>query len=190
MSATVRPRRADVPTAGRRLGDPGRSWIMVGMALALVMIYLAIWATYAGTHTHDRYRQLSPGATTTVDGIRYKLIKLTRTEVIINGDESEPSQAGTVYVIAELELLTTKKDPTCSADLVGSGDRTWESEASFFSRKLPQYCGDFDHPVTPGKPWRFEQIYVVPATFADRLYGVAVPDRSSPAPIPVLTPLG
>ncbi|QGN34511.1 hypothetical protein [Microlunatus sp. Gsoil 973] len=190
MTAPGRPRGADAPPAGRRLGNQARSWIMVGMALALVLMYLSIWMTYAGTHTYERYRQLAPGETTTVDGVRYKLIKLTRTEVIVDGDETKPSQAGAVYVIAELEILTRKKDPVCSVELVGSSKRTWEAQTSFFDRELPQYCGDFDHPVTPGKPWRFEQVFLVPAKLADQLYGIAAPDRSSPAPVPVLTPVG
>ncbi|MBO0813317.1 MAG: hypothetical protein J2P23_14910 [Microlunatus sp.] len=161
---------------------------MAAMTFALVLIFLAIWMTYAGSHTYPRYEQLPPGRATTVQGITYKLIKLTRTAVIIDGDQSKPAQAGAIYVVAELEVTAGKKDPTCSIELVGDGKRTWESDSSFYDRKLPQYCGSYDHPVTPGKPFQLEQIFQIPARFADRLYGVGVPDSSSPAPTRVLTP--
>lgn len=188
MTAAARRRRTGLSAAARGLGDRARSWIMAGMAFALVLVFLAIWMTYAGTHTYERYQQLPPGVSTTTYGITYKLIKLTRTEVIVNGDETKPAQAGTVYIVAELEITTTKKDPACGVELVGSGKRTWESQTEFFDRKLPQYCGDYEHPVTRGKPWRFEQIFVIPAKLAGQLYGVAAPDHSSGAPIKVLTP--
>lgn len=188
MTAANPARRADQPVPAARLTDRGRAWIMAAMAFACVLIYLSIWMTYAGTHTYSRYQQLPAGGSTSVDGISYKLIKLTRTEVIVDGDETKPSQAGTIYVIAELEITTDKKDPACSPELVADGKRTWEATTEFFDRKLPQYCGDYDNPPTPGKPWRFEQIFLIPAKFGDRLYGVAVPDLSSPAPTKVLTP--
>lgn len=188
MTIMTRPPRTAPPSAVGRLSDRGRSWIMAAMAFACVLMYLCIWMTYSGTHTYARYQQLPPGTTATVDGVTYKLIKLTRTEVIVDGRETKPAQAGAVYVIAELEITTNKKDPTCSVQLVADGRRTWDSDADFFDRKLPQYCGDYEHPVTPGRPWRFEQIFLIPQKFADRLYGVAVPDNSSPAPTKVLTP--
>lgn len=188
MTAMARPPQPIRPALADRLSDRARSWIMAGMAFACVLMYLSIWMTYAGSHTYSRYQQLPAGTTTTVDGITYKLIKLTRTDVIVDGQQTKPAQAGAVYVIAELEITTDKKDPACSVKLVADGKRTWDSNADFFDRRLPQYCGDYDHPVTPGRAWRFEQIYLIPQKFADRLYGIAVPDNSSPAPNKVLTP--
>lgn len=175
-------------TGVARLTDRGRSWIMAGIAFSCVLIYLSIWMTYAGTHTYGRYQQLPSGATTTLDGITYKLVRLTRTGVVVDGQQTKPAPAGAVYVIAELDITATKKDPPCSVELVADGKRSWESDAEFFQRKLPQYCGDYSHPVTPGRPWRLEQIYLIPEKFADRLYGIGVPDRTSPAPTKVLTP--
>ena len=188
LVARDRDRLAHRPRFAEGINDRGRSWLMAGIAFGCVGIYLCIWMTYAGIHTYSRYQQLPPGAVSTVDGVSYKVLKLTRTDVIVNGDETRASHAGATYVIAELEITTKKKDPACTIQLVADGKRTWESEADFFDRRLPQYCGDYDHPVTPGKPWRLEQIYLMPSKFADRLYGVAVADASSPAPIKVMTP--
>lgn len=162
--------------------------MMAAMALALVLIYLCIWMTYAGIHTYARFQQLPAGVTTTVDGVSYKLTGLTRTDVIGNGDETRRAQAGATYVIADLEIVASKKSPNCSVELVADGKRTWESNTDFFERRLPQFCGDDEHPITPGKPWRYEQIFLIPTVFADRLYGIGVEDDTSPAPTKVLTP--
>lgn len=192
MTTPATPRHADArpdsspepPPSDRR-----RSWMVAAMAFALVLIYLSIWMTYAGMHTYPRFQQLPAGGTTTVDGVTYKLVSLTRTQVITNGDETNRAQANATYVIAVLEIVSTKKDPSCSVELVADGKRTWESNTEFFERKLPQYCGDYDHPLTPGKPWRLEQIFLIPSDFANRLYGVGVEDDTSAAPTAVLTPV-
>jgi hypothetical protein len=168
--------------------DRRRAWLMAAMAFALVLIYLSIWMTYAGSHTYSRFRQLPAGHTTTVKGVTFKLVSLTRTEVLVDGDETHRAQPGTSYVIADLQIVTDNKDPLCSVELVADGKRTWESNAEFFDRKKPQYCGDDEHPVTPGKPWDYEQIYLIPSAFADRLYGIGVENVTSPAPTEVLTP--
>jgi hypothetical protein len=168
--------------------DRRRSWLMAAMAFALVLVYLSIWMTYAGSHTYSRFQQLPAGSTTTVEGVTFKLVSLTRTDVIVDGDETHRAQPGATYVIADLQLVTAKKDPLCSVELVADGKRTWESNAEFFERKKPQYCGDDEHPITANKPWDFEQIYLIPSAFADRLYGVGVENHVSPAPTKVLTP--
>jgi len=188
MSSAPVPRRASPGEHLARLTDRGRSWIMTAIAFALVMMFLSVWMTYAAIHTYPRFQQVPAGSTTTVDGVTYKLIGLTRTDVVANGEETGRAQAGATYVIAELEIVATKKSPNCSVELVADGKRTWESNAEFFSRKLPQFCGDDQHPITPGKPWQFEQIFLIPTTFADRLYGIGVEDDTTPAPTKVLTP--
>lgn len=160
------------------------------MALCLVLIFTAVWVTYAGTHTYERYQQLAPGASTTVDESTFRLVSLRRTEVVTDGEETHPSAAGAIWVVAEVEVTIPHKMDTvgCSLVLVSDDRRTWESQTSFFDRKLPQYCGDYDHPITPKKPWRFEQVYEIPARFSNRIYGLAAPDASSAAPTKVLRP--
>lgn len=166
-----------------------RAWLMFAIALALALIYSTMWLTYAGIYTHPRYRQLPPGAGTTYDGATYTLLKLTQTDVVVDGDEQHPAQAGAFYVVAELQVVTNNKKFTgCGVDLLADGKRTWEAESSFFDRKLPGYCDTDDYPIVPGRPWRYEQIYQVPVQFRHELYGIAVNDPSSAAPIPVLTP--
>lgn len=197
MSTPAAPRRADAGADPSRdtsaelspRSDRRRSWMMAAIAFALVLIYLSIWMTYAGMHTYPRFQQLPPGGTSTADGVTYKLMSLTRTQVIDNGDQTQRAQPNATYVIAVLEIVSTKKDPSCSVELVADGKRTWESNTEFFERKLPQYCGDTEHPLTPGKPWRLEQVFLIPSAFADRLYGVGVEDPSSAAPTAVLTPV-
>lgn len=188
MSTPAAPRRANRAGSVTLRSDRGRSWMMAAMAFALVLIYLSIWMTYAGIHTYPRFEQLPAGRGVTADGITYKLVGLTSTDVIVNGDRTEHAQTGATYVIAQLEIVTHKKDPACSVELVADGKRTWESDTEFFDRRLPQYCGDYDHPVTAGKPWRYEQIFLIPAVFADRLYGIGVEDNASADPTKVLTP--
>ncbi|GAB3917549.1 hypothetical protein GCM10011575_31440 [Microlunatus endophyticus] len=188
MSASTQQRPTDRVDKLIQRSDRRRSWLMASMAFALVLIYLFIWMTYAGSHTYSRFRQLPAGDSATVKGVTFTLVSLTRTGVITDGDETHQAQPGTTYVIADLQIVTANKDPLCSVELVADGKRTWESNAEFFDRKKPQYCGDDEHPVTPGKPWDYEQIYLIPAAFADRLYGIGVEDLTSPAPTKVLTP--
>lgn len=161
------------------------------MALCLVLIFTAVWVTYAGTHTSERYQQLPPGASATVDDSTFRLVSLRQTEEITDGEETNPSEAGAVWVVAEVEVTIPHKVETvgCNLVLVSDDHRTWESESvSFFDRKLPQYCGDDDVPIVPKKPWRFEQVYQIPARYSSKIYGLAAPDASSAAPTMVLRP--
>lgn len=178
-------------TTTYRLSERSRAWIVTAMALCLVLIFSAIWATYSGAHTYQRYRQLPPGATATVSGSTFRLVQLRQTETITDGEESHPSAAGAVWVIAEVELTLAHKDetPNCTLALISEDRRSWDATSStFFDRKLPQYCGDYKHPITVGKPWRFEQVFEVPQRFADRLYGLAAPDPASSAAVEVIRP--
>jgi hypothetical protein len=173
-----------------RLSDRARSWLVFGVVVCATLIFLSIWVTYAATHVYERFEQQPAGSSVTVAGNTYRLISLTRTDEVVDGGESKPSSAHATWVIAELELTIPRKKDTigCDLRLLADGKRQWDSQ-TFYSRKLPNYCGDSDHPITPGQPWRFEQIYEVPTKFADQIEGVAVTDHSSAAPMKVLRPL-
>ena len=173
-----------------RLSDRARSWIMAMIAFCAVLIFLIIWTTYGQTHVKDRFEQLAPGATATVDESTFRVIGMKQTEVIVDGHDNNPSAANTVWVIATMELTLSHKVKNfgCDLELVGPDKRTWEPKSDFYDRKLPGYCGDYDHPITPGKPWRFEQIFEVPTKYADRIYGVAAVYLGVAAPMNVLRP--
>jgi hypothetical protein len=174
-----------------RLSDRARSWLIFMIVSCAALIFLAIWVTYAATHVYDRFEAQPAGSSVTVDGNTYRLVKLTRTDVVVDGDETKPASAHATWVIAELELTIPRQKDTigCSLRLLAEGKRQWDAE-TFYDRRLPNYCGDSDHPITPGKPWRFEQIYEVPTRFADRIQGIAVTDHSSSAAMKVLLPAG
>jgi hypothetical protein len=196
---TEQPRNASAVTPSRRvngdapdpLAERRRSWVVVGMAVCLVTIFTAIWVTYAKAHTVDRYEQLPPGASTTQSGASMKVVSLQQTDVVTDGDEIHPAAANAVWVVVTMEATLPKgkkKLAGCQLELLSDGGRVWSDPELFFSRKLPQYCGDDDDPPKPGVPWRFEQIFEIPQRFADHLYGVVVPDNSSAEPNKVLRP--
>ncbi|SDS72228.1 hypothetical protein [Microlunatus soli] len=172
------------------LSERSRSWVVAGMAFCLVIIFLAVWVTYAGAHTYERFEQLPPGASSTIDDTTYRVVALRQTETVTDGEETHPAAAGAIWVVAEVEVTIPRKMETvpCSLLLVSDDRRAWEPQTSFYNRKLPQYCGDYDHPITPKKPWRLEQVFEVPARFKDRIYGLATPDPASSAPTKVLRP--
>jgi hypothetical protein len=172
-----------------RLTERARAWIVFLIAISCAVMFLAIWTTYAATHVYPRFEQQPAGATVTVDGNTYRLIRLTRTDQVMDGDEAKPPSANTTWVVAELELtIDHHKDVIgCELKLLGPGKRQWDPQ-TFYDRAVPNYCGDSDHPIKPGVPWHFEQIYEVPTTFAGEIYGVAVIDHVSAAPTKVLRP--
>ncbi|HEY9292002.1 MAG TPA: hypothetical protein VIP98_12035 [Microlunatus sp.] len=173
-----------------RLSDRTRSWIVAMIAFCGVLIFLSIWTTYASTHVNDRYEQLPPGATATVDESTFRVLNLKQTEVITDGEDSKPAAADSVWVVATMELTLSHKvdTPGCGLELVGAGKHTWEPRSDFYDRALPGYCGDTDRPITPGKPWRFEQIFEVPTKYVDQIYGVVAVYHGDAAPMKVLRP--
>lgn len=172
-----------------RLSDRARAWLMCWIAISCALIFLAVWSTYAATHVYPRFEQQRPGEPVTVDGISYRLLRLTRADEVADGDEIRPASAHTVWVIAELELtIPGRRDSMgCDLRLLAAGKRAWDAEG-FYNRRVPNYCGDTDHPIRPRMPWRLEQIYQVPTKYADQIEGVAVTDHSSAAPTKVLQP--
>ncbi|QDP94767.1 hypothetical protein FOE78_01510 [Microlunatus elymi] len=176
-----------------RLSDRARSWIVAMIAFCCVLIFLVVWTTYATTHTKDRFEQLPAGATGTLAESTFRVLELKQTEVMTDGEDQHPSDANEVWVVATMDLTLSHpvRNPTCTLELVAEGNRTWEPVTTeFFDRSLPQYCGgDTDeHPIKVGQPWRFEQVFRVPTRFVDHIYGVALVDHGTAAPMKVLRP--
>lgn len=181
---------------GRRpLTSRGRSWLLFLTAGCLVLIYMVIWTVFAAAHTDDRYVQLPPGqpSATTVNNAQYRVHSLIKTERINNpGDPEDPNiaDAGTVYVLAEVEVLRVAEDDLffCTADLAVEGNRRISSGGGVYidGGKLPTACSSDE--IKVGHPYRFLAIFTVPAQFADQVYGVAVYYTEYGAPWQVVRP--
>ncbi|WP_152365143.1 hypothetical protein [Microlunatus speluncae] len=182
---------------GRRpLTSKGRSWLLFLTAGCLVLIYMVIWTVYAAAHTDDRYVQLPPGqpSATSVNKMQYRVHSLVKTERINNPaepDEPYIADAGTVYVVAEVEVLRVAENDVfyCQAELAVEGTRRIASGGGSIyldGTKLPTSCPSDELKV--GHPFRFLAIFVVPTEFADQIYGIAVQYTDYGAPFQVIRP--
>lgn len=180
-----------LPAPGPRPLRRRRAWLQTAVVALLVLLYLVGWTVYATTHTGERYRQLPPGAAGTRADADLRLLGLTRTERLLDSGGGDPqlAEAGSTFVVAELEL--TQRRPTelvtCTADLLGPDQRLWERDVLGVrvQRQTPT-CDSAD--VVVGRPYRFEAVYVIPVRFADQLVGVALTDHLTSARTPVLRP--
>jgi hypothetical protein len=195
---TLLDEAADAPEAGEpaaalapRPTTRRRAWLQAAAVLLVVVIYLVAWSTYSAAHTLDRYRRLAPGeAATRTDG-RTRLMSLTRADRLTDstGGRDAVADAGTTYVVAQLELTQQRpvEYPYCSGVLLGPGGRTWMPAGSSVERAVPSCDSDG---VVVGRPYRYESIYEVPLRYADQIVGVALPDLSEAGRTPVLRPPG
>jgi hypothetical protein len=186
----------DQRIAGRRpMTSRGRSWLLFVTAVSLVLIYVVIWTLHATTHMQDRYVQLPPGQTsaTSVTKAQYRVNSLVKTERI--NDPSQPDDpqiaaAGTIYVVAEIEVLRVEdyENFYCGADLAVDGVRKISLSGGVYldDTKLPTSCSKDD--VAVGQPYKYQAIYSVPTAFADKIYGVAVTYADYGAPYQVIRP--
>jgi hypothetical protein len=167
---------------------PMKRVLFVVGALAAVGIYLIWWVTYAGIHYIPRYTLRPPGATAEVQRTSVRLLSLTRADQLVNDEEDKPGfpDPGTVWIVAEFEA--ERHDPAqdfyCDTRLMGPQQRLW-SPAPPVGRTTPG-CRSDDLAV--GQPGRFEAIFSVPTRYANQLVGIALPDDSTAARTPVLTP--
>lgn len=178
--------KATPAVRGRR-----RGWLFAGTAFGLVLVYLLVWVTYAGSHVQGvgRFRQLAPGAAGTVGDAQFRLLSLRQTLELdaTEGEPAGPPSPGAVWVVAELEIVPAREDPErlCSFAILGPGRRVWESTAQA-SRALPSSCRDA---TGAGRgPGRFETVFVVPERYVHQLRGVVVRDLGSARRQIVLAP--
>jgi hypothetical protein len=158
-------------------------------ALAAVLIYLVWWVTYAGIHYIPRYTVRPPGAVGEVQGTSVRLLSLTRAEQLTDGAGGKPGvpEPGTAWIVAEFEAVRhdAAKDFLCDTQLIGPAQRLWTPAPTGVTRAtsacLPEH-------VVIGQPVRFESIFLVPVRFADQLLGIALPDNSTAARTPMITP--
>jgi hypothetical protein len=168
---------------------PMRRILFAVAALAAVLIYLIWWVTYAGIHYIPRYTVRPPGAAGEVQGTSVRLLSLTRAEQL--GDEigANPGwpDPGAVWIVAEFEAVRhdASQDFLCDTQLMGPQRRLWTPATAEVTRATPS-CSPDD--LVVGRPLRFESIFMVPVRFADQLAGVALPDNSTAARTPVVTP--
>lgn len=191
------PPAADQRVPGRRpLTSRGRSWLLFLTAGCLVLIYMVIWIVYAAAHTVDRYVQLPPGqpSATSVTQAQYRLKSLVKTERINDKDDPDDPQiaeAGTIFVVAEFEVVRVAEDDVfyCQAELVVDGYRKIGNASPTALDGDPEdslSCSGDDLKI--GQPYRFQSTYTVPTRFADKIYGVAVTYTGSGAPYQVIRP--
>ncbi len=174
--------------AGRR-----RAWLLAGVVALLVAVYLASWTAYStdGLVAYSRYRQQPAGAAVSVEGAQVTVLQMTRTAMLAGNasraGEGVPAGPHLVWVVVDLLVLRSTADETfaCGFDLLGPDRRRWEAALSPASgRRLSTFC-DVDD-IRTGVPYRYQEIFSVPVTFVDQLYGV-VPENAE-EPIPVLRP--
>lgn len=162
---------------------------MIGI-VALVLIYLTWWTTYAHVHSsaHPRFTQLAPGASSTRGDGDWVLDSLVQTERLTadKGGAVQTADAGAVWVVAHLSVTprVTTQSPLCEVALVGARGQQWKVQYAPVSRRLPSYCED----AVAGKPFELEALFLVPASQAGEIVGVGLPDLTTPDPTPVLRP--
>lgn len=177
--------------AVRPLSARTRAWLCSACAAALTLIYLVLWSLYGMTNlsVFPRFEQRSAGATASLLGADFSLLSLVRTEdlAVLSG-KPPPLPAGAVWVVATLQGVQHVKDPhfTCYPELVGPQHRLWERAELYADRSLSSFCPDGE--LRLGRPYRFEEIFQVPASYADQLYGVVMVDGGVSTPQQVLTP--
>ena len=190
MTAPRRPATAGVPRSWARFvrTDRRRSWLLAGCVFALVLAYLVIWTTYAGSHLYPRYRQLAAGATASSGSEHYRVSSLVTTDAVRtkDGDLARPD-AGAVYVVAEVTLTldVAEEYPTCGLLLLGPDGRTWETQLDGPFTDRPYDCSEG---VRLHTPFAYQLIYQVPQTYAGRLRGLVVVNDLTGAPSQVITP--
>lgn len=168
-----------------------RAWLWTACAAALVLSYLVGWTVYSTTHlgSYARYVQLASGVPAASPDGNFRLVSLVQTEQVqseLNGPQ--PSTAGAVWVVATVDLVprTTARSPSCTLQLLGPGHRVWDPSSVSGSSAVPSYC-DKDR-MRAGRPYRFRNIFEVPARDADQIDGVVVVDDTDARPQQVLTP--
>lgn len=194
-SGSWSPPAADQAVPGRRpLTSRGRSWLLLVVAVAMVLIYVMIWTMFADTHMRDRFVQMPSGewSEPTIGQARYRVNRLIQTERLNNpGDPEDPevAEAGTVFVVAEVEVVQLAVDDRffCKTALVVAGPRQIEETSVYLDgTKLPTNCEADELKV--GEPKRFLSIFTVPRQFADEIYGVGVQYSDYGAPYQVVRP--
>ncbi|MET0693507.1 MAG: hypothetical protein ABWY56_06225 [Propionibacteriaceae bacterium] len=175
----------------RALTPRRRAWCWTACAALLVLIYLTVWTVYSAAHlgSYPRYVQLDPGVAARQFQADFRLLSLVQTEELTAGSgDPQIAAAGAVWVVAELEVTQRAEDSdfVCSVQLLGPNDRAWEHVTPEVSRPGNIFCSDDDLQV--GQPYRFEQVFEVPASDADQLRGVVVVQRRNTDALQVLTP--
>ncbi len=189
----MRLRTLSAATAARQLSPRTRAWLWTCCAGALVLIYLVLWTLYSMTHLSSfaRYEQLPAGVSARQLGADFRLVSLVKTEELMAAEDRGPqfAAANAVWVVATLEVVQQTLEPSfvCSTELLGPAGRAWEPAPMLdVSRSASRFCRDEELRV--GEPFQFEQVFEVPARFADELFGVVVVNRADARPQQVLTP--
>lgn len=165
-----------------------RWWVLV-VPLALVAIYITGWAVYADQHLRPHYTRAAPGATADARGVTWRVRALTTTDSLTSSSGAPPAvpDVGAVWVVADLEALQHPGGErfSCEVDLLGPDEQVWKRDAVVPVQRAAR-CDP--EQLVAGRPYRFEAIFLVPQRHAHQL-GVLVPDLTTAAPTPVLTPL-
>ena len=165
-----------------------RWWILI-VPVALVAIYTVGWVVYADRHLRPQYSRSAPGAAADARGATWRVLALTSTSSLFStassNDRPAVPDAGAVWVVADLEVLQPAAGDrfSCEVELLGPGEQVWETGVPPVSRAAS--CDPDAFMV--GQPYRFEAVFQVPERAAHRL-GILVPDSSTAARTPVLTP--
>jgi hypothetical protein len=176
---------------GGRLSNRTRAWLWSACAAVLALIYLVLWSLYGMTHlsVFPRFEQRPPGATASLLQADFSLLSLVHSDhLTVQNGEAPALPAGAVWVVATLQVVQHGKDPafTCYPQLIGPDHRVWERTSLYADRALSSFCSDDD--LYLGRPYRFEEIFQVPARYADQLYGVVMLNGLVSTPQQVLTP--
>lgn len=161
--------------------DRRRGWWRAAIVVLLVAVYLAWWVTYAQLHLPPRrYEQRPPGAVVSQDGADFTLVSLARSPALKNtGGEEQPAPPGAVWVVATMEITQRRVDPDliCSVVLVGSNGRSWSPPGLLGLARPTEDCLPDD--AVLGRPYPMEVDFRIPATDANQIMGVAIPQAGT-----------
>lgn len=169
---------------------PRWAWQLLLAASAGVALYLIWWSSYAIAHQDTRYRQLVPGASARVADTSVRLISLQQTpQLVSSSGEPLAASVGTVWIVATLEVIRPSEEELggCSFTLVDTDRRVWTTGFLTVVRAMPRCASD---EVRPGVPTRVEAVFSIPTASVGAIAGLAVDDRSTTDPAPLLTPAG
>jgi hypothetical protein len=172
----------------RLLAD--RRLTFAAVCLALVVIYLSWWISYASTRQADHYQQLEAGAAFESPVGTARVVTLQQTDRILpsTGDgKPDVPVADAVYVVATVEIVQRQpNDQTwCDVQLISVQRRVWPEDGPTVERSLPD-CDDED--IHNDQPYRYEAVFMVPIGDADKIAGVALRTTIGWQRTPILSP--
>lgn len=149
-----------------------RPWLTFITALMATLGIALGWGAVLYDRWYLPYHQLPAGQPGFLDGKELRLISLTQTRSVLTTSSYRPEKtpgAGSVFVVALIEVVLPTDGLNCAFSLVDTDGRTWRT-SSQAGLNLPAStdCGD----MSAGVRTRTRQVFEIPAASAPKLAGI------------------